>query len=44
MPGIREAVEQGDLTEAAQQAVMVTNAINRMAARVEHLTQELSGL
>jgi N-acetylated-alpha-linked acidic dipeptidase len=44
MPGIREAVEQGDLTEAAQQAVMVTNAINRMAARVEHITQELSGL
>jgi N-acetylated-alpha-linked acidic dipeptidase len=44
MPGIREAVEQGDMNEAVQQAALVANAINRMAARVEHITQELLGL
>lgn len=44
MPGIREAVEQGDLDEAQVQTALVAAAINRMADRVGGVTERLRAL
>jgi N-acetylated-alpha-linked acidic dipeptidase len=42
MPGIREAVEQGDANEAVSQAADVAVAIDRMAQRVEAVVRSLN--
>ncbi len=44
MPGIREAVEQGDHAEATAEAANVAFAIDRMAQRVEGIVRQLHSL
>ena len=44
MPGIREAIEQGDAAEAAGEAETVAAAIDRLAQRVEQIVKRLNDL
>jgi N-acetylated-alpha-linked acidic dipeptidase len=44
MPGIREALEQGNLAEARAQSVHVAQAVDRMAARATRAAQALLAL
>jgi len=44
MPGIREALEQGNLAEARAQSAHVAQAIERMAARADKAARDLLAL
>jgi N-acetylated-alpha-linked acidic dipeptidase len=43
LPGVREAIEQRDWTEATQQIVIVAKAIEKFAAELDHCTDLLQG-
>ena len=44
MPGIREAIEQGDVAEATGEAAAVAAAVDRMAQRVETIVRNLNAM
>ena len=44
MPGVREAVEQGNVPEALGQAKVITEGLNRLSERVRRITGQFSRL